>query len=325
MTGVFGDWRSGIGLCVRSRPGTSSFTICTRRAVAGVIVNPAARLSSAPGETSSERTGRWLHARGVPVVSVMTIGKLMPAASWPSTRCTWGLIVDGIVACAATFASSSDVAETSRESRLTADCVNRNTATTSRLPPTNSVVLSNCLPCDEPLPMGRAMLPLALSNGGSASGAGFQHLEPTEIRAQRLRHHHRAVGLLVVLEQRRVRARQRHARGVERVRVLHLGAGLPAEAHAHAPRLEIFKIRARAALEPRLRAGRPHLEVVALGGGEAEVAAAEQHDAIRQLERLEDVGDLARELLVLVVARFGRHDLHQLDLVELVHAHHAAR
>ena len=53
-------------------------------------------------------------------------------------------------------------------------------------------------------------------------------------------------------------------------------------------------------------ARRPHLEVVALGGGEAEVAAAEQHDAVRQLERLEDGGDVARQLLVLVVAGLGR-------------------
>ena len=87
----------------------------------------------------------------------MMMGKLMPPASWPSTRWTCGLIVEGRVAWAATRASSSEVAETSFVRRLTADCVSRNTATTSMLPPTNNAVLSSCLRSDEPLALGRAM------------------------------------------------------------------------------------------------------------------------------------------------------------------------
>jgi len=78
-----------------------------------------------------------------------------------------------------------------------------------------------------------------------------------------------------------------------------------------------FEVRARRALEPGLGARRPGLEVVALRRREAHVTAAQEQDPVGQLERLEDIGHVARELLVLVVARLGRHDLDQLDLVEL--------
>src|SRR5258708_1572907 len=169
-----------------------------------------------------------LHARGVPVVSVMMMGKLMPACISPRTRWSCGLMVEGIVACAATRASSWDVAETSRVRRLTALCVNRNTATTNTLPPTNSAVLSRVLPRDGVAAAWRIMrgLPPMALRGPRRTGSttGPQHLQPAEPGPQRLRDDDGPVRLLMVLEQGRERARQRHARGVQRVRELDLGA-----------------------------------------------------------------------------------------------------
>src|SRR6266705_2604394 len=116
-------------------------------------------------------------------------------------------MVEGIVACAATRASSSDVADTSRVRRRTALCVNRKTATTSTLPPTNRAVFSSVLKRDEVPVTGRIMrgsLPWRRAGRGiaprpDASGPGLQHVEAAEPGPQCLGNDHRAVGLLMVL------------------------------------------------------------------------------------------------------------------------------
>jgi hypothetical protein len=58
---------------------------------------------------------------------------------------------------------------------------------------------------------------------------------------------------------------------------------------------------------------------------EAHVAGAQQHHAVRQLQRLQHGLGVAGHLLERVVALLGVDDLHHLDLVELVLADHAAR
>src|SRR5438105_2865582 len=146
-------------------------------------------------------------------------------------------------------------------------------------------------------------------SGVTTSLRRAQLLEASEVGPERRRDAHSAGFRLMVLEQRGVGPRQRHAGGIQRMRDLRLGAGFAPEAHAHAPRLEVLEVGAGRALEPGSGARRPDLEVVALRGGEAHVAAAEQHHAIRQLERLEDIRDVSRQLLVLVVARLRGDDL----------------
>ena len=53
-------------------------------------------------------------------------------------------------------------------------------------------------------------------------------------------------------------------------------------------------------------AGQPDLDVVGLGRGEAHVARAEQHRAVRQAEPLQDLLGVARQALELVVRLLGR-------------------
>ena len=72
-------------------------------------------------------------------------------------------------------------------------------------------------------------------------------------------------------------------------------------------------------------AGQPDFEVVGLGGGEAHVAGAQRHDAVRQFQPLQDRLGVAGQLLERVVGLVRMDDLHQLDLVELMLADHAAR
>ena len=90
-----------------------------------------------------------------------------------------------------------------------------------------------------------------------------------EVRHQCLRHPHRPVGRLVVLQEGDDRAGKRDARGVERVHELGLGLGLGPVADVGAAGLEIGE-RARARrLEPGPDAGGPDLEVEGARAGEA--------------------------------------------------------
>src|SRR5688572_26982038 len=104
------------------------------------------------------------------------------------------------------------------------------------------------------------------------SGGGLTRSNAVEARvgAERLRDPHRAVGLLVVLEQRDQRARDRHGGAVERVDELVLLAALSPEARLEAAGLEIGAVRRAGHLAPvaALAApGQPGLEVeLAIGG-----------------------------------------------------------
>src|SRR5881396_1385706 len=107
-----------------------------------------------------------------------------------------------------------------------------------------------------------------------------------DIRHQRRRDGHGAVGLLVGFEQRRDRARQRNTRRVQRVHEFGLLAWPRAGANVGAPGL-IVGVRAGARdLEPLADAGRPRLEVVGLGGREAEVVGRQHRDAVGELQLL---------------------------------------
>src|SRR5262245_5583158 len=173
-----------------------------------------------------------------------------------------GSVVAGKDACAQKRASTRELLATCRESRVIIPWVKRNTAATSRLPPRKSPSLRSS---DRVIRESR----LSRSTGGSWRRREF--LEPIQVGTQRRRDPHRADWGLMVLEQRRVGARQRHAGCVQGVRILGLGTGLAAEAHVHPARLEVLEVRARRAFEPLAGSGGPHLEVVALGRGEAEV------------------------------------------------------
>src|SRR5439155_22848072 len=88
---------------------------------------------------------------------------------------------------------------------------------------------------------------------------------------ERVREAHGSAFGLVVLEERRERARERQSRGVQGVDVLCLRPGPGAETNSRAAGLEILKIAAGGDLEPPVLPGRPRFEVVALGSGEAQV------------------------------------------------------
>src|SRR3546814_20195729 len=68
----------------------------------------------------------------------------------------------------------------------------------------------------------------------------------------------------------------------------------------------------------------PDFEVIGLARGKAHVAAAQQHLAVRQFERLEDLFGGARLAFELGVAVLGTDDRDELDLPELVLAAIAA-
>src|SRR5689334_14370212 len=93
---------------------------------------------------------------------------------------------------------------------------------------------------------------------------------PAHVRAQRLRDLDRAVGPLVVLEDRHDGASDGKARSVQRVHELGLLAFAAAEADRSAARLEVAVVRARGDLLVRVLARQPDLEVVGLGRREAE-------------------------------------------------------
>ena len=109
--------------------------------------------------------------------------------------------------------------------------------------------------------------------------------------------------------------------GVEELGFLRAGGAV---ADVGAAGLEGFEVGAGADLAVELLAGKPDLEVVGFGGGEAHVAGAEQHAAVGEAEDFEDALGVAGEALVLGVRVFGRGELDQLDLLELVLADHAA-
>src|SRR6267378_5299234 len=146
-----------------------------------------------------------------------------------------------------------------------------------------------------------------------------------DIRHQCRRNGHGAVGLLMGLEQRRDRARQRHTRRVQRVHELGLLAGTRAGANVGAAGLIVGVGTGARDFEPLTDARRPRFEVVRFGGRETEVIRWQHGDAIGQLELLQHGLGMAGQLFVLRRRVGSEAETDELDLVELMHAQQAAR
>src|SRR5690349_12467741 len=165
----------------------------------------------------------------------------------------------------------------------------------------------------------------ALARSSGASNIRLDRLDPAHIGPQRLRHLDGAVLALIVLHHRDQRATDRDAGAVER---MHERAALlagAAEARVHAPGLEIAAIGAARNLAIGVLTRQPDLDVIGLARGKAHVARAEKHDAVRQVQPLQDRLGAGGHALVLVLGFIGVRDRHQLDLIELMLAQHAAR
>src|SRR5579883_576454 len=154
--------------------------------------------------------------------------------------------------------------------------------------------------------------------------ARLQAREAVHVRLQSGGNEHGTVGLLEIFEDGDPGAPDRQAVAVERVRESGLALGV-AHFDVGAAGLEILAVAARGDLAIGLLRGQPDLEVVGLGGAEAEVGGAKGDDAIGQLERLQHGLGIGGETLELVVGVGGIGDLHQFDLLELVLADDAAR
>src|SRR2546429_2267489 len=116
---------------------------------------------------------------------------------------------------------------------------------------------------------------------------GWHEALRPEVGDERPRNGHGPVGLLMRFEQGGDGARQRHARGVERMDELRLRPRPGAVAAVGAPRLKIREAARARDFEPLPHAGSPDLEVVLLGRGEAQVPDGHQHHAVRQFEPLQ--------------------------------------
>src|SRR5512146_1448303 len=120
-----------------------------------------------------------------------------------------------------------------------------------------------------------------------------------QIRPERLRHRHDAIGALIVFEQRDDRARERQTGAVERVHQTWLLPRAWPIANARAACLEVSKARARRHLEPGTNTRRPHLQVVRLRRGKAGITRGQQHHPIRESETLQHAFRLGNQQLEL--------------------------
>eukprot|EP00968_Pinguiococcus_pyrenoidosus_P028138 scaffold7654_cov258-Pinguiococcus_pyrenoidosus.AAC.5 len=138
----------------------------------------------------------------------------------------------------------------------------------------------------------------------------------------------------MILQECDQRAAHGQAGSVERVRMdCHL-LGLPllalrhrqrlAVPEAHAPRLEVAAVAHAADLSVHLLAWKPDFQVVANLCPEPDVAAAEQHSPVGQLELLEHALGGAEHLLLSGHTVVRLLDAHHLDLVELMLPEHTA-
>src|SRR5690606_32341352 len=146
----------------------------------------------------------------------------------------------------------------------------------------------------------------------------------THVRAQRLGHRDRAVGLLEVLHHRDQGAPDRRAGAIERMHGFGLAAVGVAPARLHPPGLEIPAVRARRDLAIGLLRRQPDLQVVSLARGEPHVARTPQHAPVWQAQALEHGLGGAGHALEFRIAVLGTRDRDQLHLLELVLADHAA-
>src|SRR5206468_1213872 len=120
-----------------------------------------------------------------------------------------------------------------------------------------------------------------------------------DIRHQRRRDGHRAVGLLVGFKQRRDRARQRNTRRVQRVHEFGLLAWAGAGANVGPPGLIVGERAGARDLEPLANTRCPRLEIVGLSGREAEVIRRQHGDTIGQLQFLQHRFGMGGEFFVL--------------------------
>src|SRR5579885_292312 len=150
-------------------------------------------------------------------------------------------------------------------------------------------------------------------------------LQSAQVGPEGLRHGHRTVGILIVLEHGHERSPDSEPGAVQRMYGLGPAAVGIAPAGLHAPRLEGLEVAAGGDLPIAALRRQPDLEIIGLGAAEADVGAAEGDRPVRQLQALEHFLGMARQLLEHRVGIRRTHDLHQLHLVELVAADHAAR
>jgi hypothetical protein len=111
--------------------------------------------------------------------------------------------------------------------------------------------------------------------------------------------HDRAIGLLVVLEQRDQCSPDRGGSAVQRVQHLDSPVG-SAHARLQPSRLVVGRVRAAGELTVLALTGQPCLDVVFLRGRATEIACGDVHDAVGHLEVADDLFLDAHEVLVLV-------------------------
>ena len=145
-----------------------------------------------------------------------------------------------------------------------------------------------------------------------------------EVGAEHFREKDGSVFLEMLFQKGDHETRQGHARAVERVDELRLAVRV-LEAAVQAAGLVVGEAAARADLQPLLLAGRPELEVVALGGREAHVAGREHQYAEVESKAGEHLLGLVDERLELLERGGGVDEVDHFHLVELVDAEHAAR
>lgn len=86
----------------------------------------------------------------------------------------------------------------------------------------------------------------------------------------------------------------------------------------HVPSLKIASVGTGGNLSVLLRTGQPYFQIVTVPRRKANVAAAQAHFAIRELQLLQAGFGVGCEQFVLFVRRFGRRNLDQFDFVKLV-------
>src|SRR5438552_2616629 len=146
----------------------------------------------------------------------------------------------------------------------------------------------------------------------------------THVRAQRLRDRHRAVRVLVILQDRDEAAGGRHRRRVQRVRHELVPAHLP-RPDVQPARLVIRAVAASDHLAVGLLPRGPGFDIVLLRRDGTDVARADIHGAVGDLQRAVDALAVRAELLMPRRAFFGTAEDELFDLVELVHAEQPLR
>ena len=133
-----------------------------------------------------------------------------------------------------------------------------------------------------------------------------------------------AIGLLVVLEDCEVGAAYGQAAAVDGVKEVGFFRAGGTVFNVCAAGLEGFEVGAGGDLAVEVLSGEPDFEVVGFGGGEAHVAGAEKHAAIREVEFFQDDFGVTGEGFVLFVRVFRPDEFYELYSLELMLADHAA-